>query len=76
MKAKGGKASKGHTFLCMSCGLTREHIGALVLHIRNAHLRKVSAPEYLQVTDRQALAISERFEQRVLKADKSRSSEE
>lgn len=64
MPNKEGKATKGHTFLCMSCGLSREYIGSLVLHIRNTHHRKVSAPEYLQVTERQALTISEQFNTR------------
>lgn len=66
MPNKEGKATKGHAFVCMSCGLQRTYVGALVIHIRGAHQRRVSAPEYLQITDRQATAISERLS-RVLK---------
>jgi hypothetical protein len=50
--------SKGHSYVCRSCALRRIFLGSLIDHIRDVHQRKVSAPEYQPITERQAVALT------------------
>lgn len=52
--SNSGKAPKGRVYVCGSCGLQREYVGALVLHVREAHNRKLSKPEFDHLNQRQA----------------------
>lgn len=48
-----GFARQGHTYMCRNCGFNAEYVGTVIAHVKAVHRRKVSAPEYLQVTTRQ-----------------------
>lgn len=39
--------------MCCSCGWSHQRVAAVIFHIRTAHARNVSRPEYYPVTDRQ-----------------------